>query len=663
MGNKLILIIAFLFLGSLLLFGWLLLKPDQDERTFPEKETTSQATPTEPGCLTMEEDIAVRELVEKVPIPASMKKEMADVVTERYMISGHVIDKESGEPVRQFLVQMTKDDEQPAQRFMFVSVGDEGSDKDGFPVRKNVDNEEGRFSIAVEKEGRYLLRVTAKGYLNADYVPIEIPGQEPLHDLVIRIDPALSLSGVVLDDITGIPIEEAKVTCSYAHSSWRDKDGNIVRHTSYSSGKTKTNREGRFSITDLRPGVCVITAAHPRYARSTVDAAAGTGHIEIRMNRGFRIFGRVFDDTGMPAQGIEIVYKGNESFRGGPYHSDGEGYYQTDLLPACRVRVKATAPKQNEGEPVLFTEEAYRVEVTDHDVELNFGPKPNHVTWKGTFYGWECKPVSKGQIRIWNDWIDNDLRDVLVKSGASIHRRITCDSKGRFEVHKLTLGTYRVDMGLPGERTLDYFGERDRIKFKSPGIVEMDLYLRRTEISGTIVEEGTGKPVKVKWGHVSASKRNKSSRSDYYSQRVSKDGTFRFRGLPPGTYSLQASLAEYPAVSYGKIELGENQIIDDLMIVVPADGKLRIKVTDLKQIEGTIIGMEIQRSDGTTVWTVGPGRYTKGANWEIEIPHEVGSWILVLSDVNMGKVVRPYDIIPSQVTDIVIKSEEFKKVE
>ncbi|MHC4945450.1 MAG: carboxypeptidase regulatory-like domain-containing protein [Planctomycetota bacterium] len=656
MGKWGIVALLLLFLFSCF-FIWQVMQSKPDDAVLPiGDESASQEEDALVHALIdgvdpdMEEDPLDRKLAEKVPVPAQEPVVQEEKKPEpKFHITGRVVDKETDEPVTDFTVGLMSEDEKT---------------EEGYRVRKfreEFKDEEGRFVVPVEKEGKYSLFVYAKGYLPPEDLSFEIPGDFTVREIVIHMEPALTISGIVLDDLTGLPIEEAEVSCAFSNANWRGKDGKIVRRTYYTSGKTKTDKKGEFSLTDLRAGVYVLTAAHPRYTHTTEDTAAGTQDVEIRMQRGFKIFGRVLDDDLVPVQGVEIRYKASESFKGGPYLTNYEGYYVTDPLRPCKLRIRAAVPEDHQGVPIRFTEEAFRVEVKDHDLEVNFGPSPNHVTWKGTFFGWDGRPVPRGQLRVWNDWTDNDLNDALVESGPSIYRNLTCDKAGRFEIKKLLPGTFRVDMNMPGKRILDYFGGRDQIEFRDPGIIELDLYLRRTELSGTIVHETTGKPVEPDWGHVSASRIGGSRDGSYYSTSINKDGTFRFRGLQPTSYSLQASLSKYPAVSYGRIELGENEIKDDIKIIIPSSGTVSIKVTEIQNIENTHIDMEILRTDGSRVWSVGPGRFTKEGSWEIDMPHKVGSWILRLSDDIMGTVERPYEIIPNEVTEINIRAEEFRK--
>jgi len=82
-----------------------------------------------------------------------------------------------------------------------------------------------------------------------------------------------------------------------------------------------TDPDGRFTLGGLSKlsqpfvaGKWRIAAAHPDYAESFLDIPQFTQEeIEIRLKRGFRVFGKVLDDSGAPCPGVLIFLSGDQS--------------------------------------------------------------------------------------------------------------------------------------------------------------------------------------------------------------------------------------------------------------------------------------------------------------------------------------------------------------
>jgi len=114
------------------------------------------------------------------------------------------------------------------------------------------------------------------------------------------------------------------------------------------------------------------------------------------------------------------------------------------------------------------------VELLDEDVEVNFGPTPGHVTWKGTLFDYDGKPVAEA-------WIMPYLWDIFPPPGATMldklrtltHRKES-SPEGMFEFRKLIPGRYRINIILSGESGVISCGE---VTFASPGIHDKDLHL------------------------------------------------------------------------------------------------------------------------------------------------------------------------------------------
>ena len=77
--------------------------------------------------------------------------------------------------------------------------------------------------------------------------------------------------------------------------------------------------------------------------------------------------------------------------------------------------------------------------VRDRDVEVNFGPSKEHVTWHGTFHDASGTPIPDGAIEVFPAGMK--FMDTVMYS---LWREMKTDREGRFETRKLLPGEYRL---------------------------------------------------------------------------------------------------------------------------------------------------------------------------------------------------------------------------
>ena len=120
-----------------------------------------------------------------------------------------------------------------------------------------------------------------------------------------------SVSGQVLEDGSGIPVQDADVTLApiqsrpLAGSPWERVEPLRIR----------TDREGRFHVRELAPGRYHIMVQKTGYAlpfgpspSSVVDLQAGKDHLaNLSLQRGAAIVGRVLDEAGEPLANLRVM--------------------------------------------------------------------------------------------------------------------------------------------------------------------------------------------------------------------------------------------------------------------------------------------------------------------------------------------------------------------
>jgi hypothetical protein len=476
-------------------------------------------------------------------------------------------------------------------------------------------------------------------------------------EYTIDLTQLLNITGRVIEHDTLLPVQGARVEAGRVDYITHLDDGGISRVIANAYYSAETDSNGEFQFTDIDYFQYYLTAKHPDFAPESMDVLPGNTDCEIRLRRGFRIFGEIHDDSDCPTASARIYLKNIDGVEFGPFSADSNGYYSTDPLSPGWIFVTARPFRRFKGDPTVFTEEKRWIEIVDGDVEANFGPSPDHVTWRGTFFGWDGKPVRRGGLRIWNG-----RREVSLyfkrETESTIARRAKCDDMGRFELRKLLPGTYKIDLLTINDHRYGHEDSIDEISFTEPGIHDIDIHMRQTELSGVVLDGNRMKPVRGDGIRVSAyslqEKRSYSRTSDSY-------GRFCLRGIPPDTYILSAKGMNYASARYGEVTLEDNQVIKDIKIVLPASGILQVTVRGLEVAENMEIGMTVLDKERNLYSTIGPGELTRNGKWKVELRFNIGSWILVLEEKGLGKVEKPIFINKNSTTHIIIEASEFSK--
>lgn len=171
------------------------------------------------------------------------------------------------------------------------------------------------------------------------YVPgVEIPRQEPLR---ITLQPGRILSGRVVDD-RGRPVPDISL-------SW-DLGEIAFAQAPMSRLHARTDAEGGFELRMLKPGPLALTVNAtgflPKEVRLRIPEEGEHPAVEIALDRGAAVAGRVLDEQGVPVAGatVRILAGPFESrFRSFESVTDREGRYRIEALTKGRHRITARA--------------------------------------------------------------------------------------------------------------------------------------------------------------------------------------------------------------------------------------------------------------------------------------------------------------------------------
>lgn len=500
-----------------------------------------------------------------------------------------VADKVSGDPV-------------PAFDFKLRRRGDISWGSVGL-LNETVRNGAGIFSTKLDQGGIHDVIIRTRCYRIAVERGIQIPNEPCLIKRRIELDPGESVCGRVVDDETGKPVAKALIVPrGFQHLRY------IMGHTE-AGPLVLSDADGRFSLGGLKEEELYLAAIHPDFADGVTEALPGIGNeVEIRLPRGFRVYGTVRDDDGQPVAGVAISRWSVVSRVTRFTLSDDDGTYRCGPVIPSRVILEAKEPENKSGTSLGFTHERKQAEVIDQDVRVDFGPSADHVTWMGRLSDPTGLPLDGIVLSA------RLLKEFSGKTPGILSRRCVCGPEGEFIFRKIFPGGYEVSIKFPGQENFRFSEE----SFETAGVVVRDLELRYGVIRGQIIDSESGERLIGKKCDVQAWLKHLSNQS--YSQNDISDGLFCLRGLLPGHYSLLVSGQEIPTSDLDGILVESGQITDNVSFPILLGGTLHI------------ILMGFEEDDDINVWYRQEGLgwssgFKSRGDTERSVPVQTGTWL------------------------------------
>ncbi len=390
-------------------------------------------------------------------------------------LAGRVLD-DKGEPVADAEVSL-------AWRPMLedMQVG-------GAVYRKASTNREGRFEIRSSPLGSVLLGVRARGFIPRPPAPITVPppqGQE----LEIRLERGAVLAGSV-KTTEGEPVAGLRVAIGDAAG--------------------KSDADGAYRVDGLRPGPVEVDLFHPSYRRQkkTITIEMGNNVLDVELEAGRRITGRVVDERGKPVGTALVVLETPTlvDFRSFRTRSALDGSFEIASVAEGKYQITAEA----EGfAPMPGRDLVVAPQQEVGPLELVLG-RSGTVT--GRILGLDPEQLAQVELRAADD-------DDLTRPGR-------VDARGRFEIRDLSPGPWKLQAELATEQRK----VTGRVVVVAGETAERDLeFGNRLTLSGRV--EYDGEPLPDARVSVRASKLalEQTAATDY-------DGGFRIEELEPDTY-------------------------------------------------------------------------------------------------------------------------------
>ena len=454
-------------------------------------------------------------------------------------------------------------------------------------------------------------------------------------------DSGARVTGRVVADASGRPVAGARVGSSRGRERldlWA-----ALLDGAPATPFALSDERGRFELAGLAAERQEIVAVHPDFAEGVAVCVPGPSTVvEIRLAEGLCVFGAARDAAGEPVAGLAVELYGEELPVPRPVLTGADGRYRTAPARPGRVELRAAPPP---GAPLDFAPEWRRAELVESDVQVDFGPSAEHVTWRGTFYGCDGEPVAWGLLLL------HPHRSTHL-SGVFERHTAACDAEGRFELRKLTRGQrYRVTLWFPDDKAGQ---DGELLTFDVAGDVERDVPAEGGMLAGVVVDGLTGRAVAGARGYVLAMRSAPVARA--FNATLDEEGRFRLPCMPAGTYDLSATVEGWPTAQLSGVAVEEGRRVEDLRIELVAGGELRLRVegfVDTEQRAVASFELRMQRGDGPTVYH-GSREIAQDGAFEETFQLRAGAWTTWLSFRRLGVVQRELVVVQGQTTDVLV---------
>ncbi len=381
----------------------------------------------------------------------------------------------------------------------------------------------------------------------------QVGGAGGTGQLTIILRPGYSISGRVVDE-AGKPIAGVNVATA---AMW-DLPG--------SGHKTETDAKGAFTVAALAAGTHTLVAtdgehAPARSASISVESKPVDG-VEIVMQRGGRIAGRVLDHAKVPVASATVRVSGDGQqmwlISSRQTSTDETGAFELRGLARTKLKVRA------EGE--TGASEIALVDLTTvndkPDLELVLSVRG---TIAGIVVDEAGQPVAEVQVNASPDVLGTASQDAMVLAGMS---SATTDGGGRFTIRGLPDGEYRVRAARASGRGRYQWGAQG-VKAKT-GDANVKITLATPgSVRGKLALEN-GKPPK-----------GANVRLGYQPLEIVKpDGTFTITDVEPGTFDLYARGPEFADMTKKDIVVASSKPTDLGTITLERGRKVTGKVID-----------------------------------------------------------------------------------
>jgi hypothetical protein len=423
--------------------------------------------------------------------------------------------------------------------------------------RLALTDDEGRFTIGDLPPGRYMVTATRPPFLTGAYGARRVAGpgsiqtgtaivlqpDQHVADVTIRLMRGAVISGTIRD-ADGQPARGFYVGLAYYRRSPTTGERTLVRWgtTGY------TDDRGMYRLYGLPPGEYVVTASIG--ARQT-DLMTAT---ETEIQRAFALL-----QPGAAAPAASTLAGASSA---GPVPRRPTVGYVSIYYPGTPTPDHASSITVGVGE-----------ERTGVDFQAQLVPT---LRIDGMLTTADGQPVPRASVRA-----NSVVASVAADYYGSVGGGATTDTDGRFRISGLPPGTYVVSTRVTSPASL--WAAVETVLHSSDAIVHLTL-ATGTRITGRVTVHGVdaAPPTDLSRVRVMLSTADRGGAAAGTSIIVQPNGTFEADGVPPGRYTLHATLGVATAQGGWYVKsaaLGGQDATDKPVEIAPGTGELTAAVT------------------------------------------------------------------------------------